>query len=55
MTDSHERCNRIINELVDCLKEACEKVNETGIVPLRWKKVIIRATGKGYKIFRRKK
>lgn len=54
MTDSHDRCKKIINELVDCLKEACEKVNEIGIVPIRWKKVIIRATGKGFRIYRKK-
>lgn len=54
MTDSHERCKKIINELVECLKEACEKINETGIVPIKWRKAIIQATGKSYRVYRKK-
>jgi len=50
----HERCNQIIDSLVECLKEACAIVNETGTVPIKWKKSIISATGKIFKIYRRK-
>lgn len=46
---NNEHYNKIINNLVECLKEACEMANESGPVPLKWKKAIIMATGKTFK------
>lgn len=46
----HKRCNQIIDSLVECLKEACGIINETGQISLKWKKAIIAATGKTFKI-----
>lgn len=44
--NSNKHYNKIINNLVECLKEACEMANESGPVPLKWKKAIIMATEK---------